>query len=71
MTSILSFIIGIFVGVIIVSYLKIKSEKELNNQITNTEDNYERTIIDLKNEIASYKDIINSLNKEFEQLKRK
>lgn len=71
MTSILSFIIGIFIGIIIVSYLKIKSEKELNNQITNTEDNYERTIIDLKNEISSYKDIINSLNKEFEQLKRK
>ena len=70
-SNILFFILGICGGILGLSLLHKKNQELLDKQILEKEENYETIIESLKNEILSYKDIVKSLNKDIETLKRK
>lgn len=67
---IITFFIGVCIGVLGTAFLYNKNYKILETESNNTSNNYEEIIQDLKNEINSYKDIVTSLNKEIEKLKK-
>ena len=67
---VISFFVGLCIGILSVVFLYNRKYKNINNALINTEDNYEEIIVGLKNEIMSYKDIVKSLNKEIENLKK-
>lgn len=69
-SSIVIFIIGICVGILGLSFLHKKNQELADKQFTEKENNYEIIIESLKKEILSYKDIVKSLNKDIEVLKK-
>lgn len=68
--TLFAFFIGICIGILGTAFLYNKNQKTLEKDLENTRDNYEDTIAGLKSEINSYKDIVKSLNKDIENLKK-
>lgn len=66
----ISFLIGLCIGILGTCFLYSRQPKITQKDIDNMESCYEQTIIDLKNEISSYKDIVKSLNKDIENLNK-
>lgn len=66
----ISFLIGLCIGILGTCFLYSRKLRYSQKDVDNMESCYEQAIIDLKNEVYSYKDIVKSLNKDIENLNK-